>query len=258
MRGNEVRREGCAHMTDVIEATTLPTMEPTRRIPPPDGKREPLKANVFERMSKSAANLMPIFPYDDAGAIVPCGTVMFGGREREYGHFFHGNSVSEVCVTFGSLHALLPSGSIMALQKFHGVNSFLRNENDPDAFVVATITQRQSSEEGQHEELVAKCKNCKKEIVRLEYAAGPPSAPDFDPRRFGAADDVYHQFSTMAGSAEFAALRNSEAGRTCTHCGCVNDEFPADPWGWQRTVDQTRVVNAAYHELRRKAREVVA
>jgi hypothetical protein len=215
-------------MTDVVEITPLPTMEPTRRIPGPDGKREPMKASIYERMSKAGANLMPIFPYDDAGAIVPCGTVMFGGEDRDHGHFFHGN------------------------------NSFLRDQTDPNAFVVATITQRQSEEAGQHEELVAKCKNCKQEIVRVEYAAGPPGAPDFDPTQFGRVDDKYHQFSTLAGSREFIAHRNSDEGRTCKNCGHVNDVFPEGPWGWHRLVDQTRVVNAAFHELRTKAEGVQA
>lgn len=245
-------------MTDVVELAPLPAMEPTRRIPAPDGRREPMKANVYERMSKAAANLMPIFPYDEAGAIVPCGTVMFGGEGRDHGHFFHTNSISEVLVTFGSHQAMLASGAIMATQKVHGVNSFLRDQNDPNAFIVATITQRQSEESGQHEALHANCKSCKKEIVRIEYGAGPAGAPDFDPTRFGNVDDKFPQFATLAASSEFVDARNSEEGRTCAHCGHVNDPFPEDPWGWRRMVDQTRVVNAAHRELQAKAEEVQA
>jgi hypothetical protein len=245
-------------MTDVVEVVPLPAMEPTRRIPAPNGKREPLKANIYERMSKAAANLIPIFPYDEAGTMVPCGTVMFGGEGRDHGHFFHANSISEVLVTFGSHEAMLASGAIMATQKVHGVNSFLRDHNNPDAFIVATITQRQSEEAGQHEALTANCKNCKKEIVRLEYGAGPAGTPDFDPSRFGKADDKFPQFATLAASSEFVDARNSDEGRTCANCGHVNDLFPEDPWGWRRMVDQTRVVNAAYHELQAKAKEVQA
>lgn len=245
-------------MTDVVEVTPIPAMEATHRIPAPNGKREPLKANIYERMSKAAANLIPIFPYDEAGTMVPCGTVMFGGEGRDHGHFFHANSISEVLVTFGSHEAMLASGAIMATQKVHGVNSFLRDQNNPDAFIVATITQRQSEEAGQHEALTANCKNCKKEIVRLEYGAGPAGAPDFDPSRFGRADDKFPQFATLAASSEFVDARNSDDGRTCTNCGHVNDLFPEDPWGWRRMVDQTRVVNAAHHELQAKAKEVHA
>ena len=43
-------------------------LEDTRRIPPPDPDREPLKVNVYERMAKAAAELMPLFPYDSARA----------------------------------------------------------------------------------------------------------------------------------------------------------------------------------------------
>jgi hypothetical protein len=242
-------------MTDVVELAPLPAMEPTHRIPAPDGKREPLKVNIFERMAKAAANLIPIFPYDEAGTIVPCGTVMFGGEGRDHGHFFHANTVSEVLVTFGCRDAMMGSGAIMATQKVHGVNSFLRDQNDPNAFIVGTITQRQSVEAGQSEALTANCKNCKKEIVRLEYGAGPQGAPDFDPTRFGNADDKFPQFATLAASSEFVAIRNSDEGRTCTNCGHVNELFPQDPWGWQRMVDQTRVINAAFHELQAKATE---
>ena len=245
-------------MTDVVEIAPLPAMEPTRRIPAPSGKREPLKVNIYERMSKAAANLIPIFPYDEAGAMVPCGTVMFGGEGRDHGHFFHTNSISEVLVTFGSHRAMLASGAIMATQKVHGVNSFLRDHNDPNAFLVATITQRQGEEAGQHEALTANCKKCKKEIVRLEYGAGPVGAPDFDPTRFGNADDKFPQFATLAASTEFVDTRNSEEGRTCSNCGHVNEPFPEDPWGWRRMVDQTRVVNAAHRELNVKAKEVHA
>ena len=57
-------------------------LEDTRRIPPPDPDREPLKVNVYERMAKAAAELMPLFPYDSAGAIVPCGAVLTTNQAR--------------------------------------------------------------------------------------------------------------------------------------------------------------------------------
>ncbi|MGW4774348.1 hypothetical protein ACWEO2_40695 [Nocardia sp. NPDC004278] len=243
-------------MSQAIEAAAaIPEMTAGKRIPPPTGKREPLKVSVYERMAKAGAELVPIFPYDDAGAMVPCGALMYGEPGKDHGHFFHANSVSEVTVIFGANDAMLQTGQIMALQKFHGVNSFLRDQENPEAFVLVTVTQLQSEEAGQQEAMVAKCQSCKKEMLRHQYDAGPEGAPDFDPTRFGKADDVYRQFSTMVGSHEFAAIRNSDAGRTCGNCGHVNTEFPADPWGWGRVVEQTRVANAAYHALRKTAKE---
>ncbi|OHV57579.1 hypothetical protein [Pseudofrankia sp. BMG5.36] len=221
----------------------------TRRIPPPDPDREPLKVNVYERMAKAAAQLMPLFPYDGAGAIVPAGVVLVGGPEVEYGHFFHWNSVDEVAVTYGSRNAMLAAGQIMATQRLHGVNSFLRDEKDSEAFAVMVITQRQSSSGEQSEALTARCKNCKAELVRHSYDATPHGLPGYDAQRYGAEDDPVRQFPTIASSVEFVELRNSEEGRTCARCGHVNDVFPAARWGWARQAYQTRAVNRGYHSM---------
>jgi hypothetical protein len=224
------------------------------RIPPPDPSREPLKINLYERMSGAANQLIPLFPYDDAGSIVPCGAVLWGGPDMEYGHFFHGNSVAEVVVVYGSHQSLLSSGQIFATQPLHGVNSFLRDEKDPEAFAVMTITQHQSESGDQRETLLARCQQCKAELARIDYDATPPGVDGHDPNRFGAADDRVRQFATTAGSQEFVQLRNSEEGRTCQGCGHVNPIFPTAQWGWQRQVAQTRVVNDAYRALVKEGR----
>jgi len=243
-------------MTEVAEAVGIPELSATRRIPKPTGKREPLKVSVYERMAKAAAQLIPLFPYDDAGSIVPCGAVMWGGPDKDHGHFFHANTVSEVAVTYGSNEAMLESGSIMATQKYHGVNSFLRDEKNPEAFVLVTVTQIQSTEAGQEEAMVAKCQKCKKEIVRHAYSAAPEGAPDFVPEQFGGRkDDVIRQFSTMVGSAEFAVIRNSDEGRTCKNCGHVSTPHNTDAWRWANMVAQTRVANAANRALAEAAEE---
>jgi hypothetical protein len=235
--------------TNKHDTVILPQLSEAREIPRPSGAREPLKVNVYERVSKQVAQLVPIFPYDDAGAIVPCAAVMWGGPEREHGQYFHWNTASEVVITWGSNNAMLSTGQIMATQKYHGVNSFLKDEKDPEAFVIVTVTQRQSTEEGQKEAMVAKCQECKQEMIRHEYDAGPFGAPDFDPARFGREDDFIRQFSTQAGSSEFAAIRNSAEGRTCPGCGFENVPLPTEPWNWTRMVKQTRIVNSAYHAL---------
>jgi hypothetical protein len=231
----------------------LPELAETREIPRPTDVREPMKVSIYERASKQTAQLVPIFPYDDAGAIVPCAAIMWGGRA--HGQYFHWNTVSEVVVTWGSNEAMLATGQIMATQKFHGVNSFLKDENNPDAFVLVTVTQHQSTEAGQKEAMVAKCESCKKEMIRHEYDAGPVGAPDFDPFRFGKPDDVFHQFSTQVGSSEFAEIRNSAEGKVCPHCGHENSLLPWEPWNWSRLVKQTQLVNEAYHALTSLAEE---
>jgi hypothetical protein len=233
-------------------------LEDTRRIPPPDPDREPLKVNVYERMSKAAAQLTPLFPYDSAGAIVPAGAVLVGGPDMEYGHFFHWNTVNEVVVTYGANKAMLAPGQVFVTQQLHGVNSFLRDEKDPEAFAVMVITQHQSSSGDQSEAVIARCAKCRAELVRIEYDATPHGLPGYDAKRYGTDEDPVRQFATLAGSVDFVRERNSDEGRTCAQCGHVNDRFPAERWGWERTVSQTRAVSAAYHSLAEAAGEAAS
>jgi hypothetical protein len=176
--------------------------------------------------------------------------VLMGGPDMEYGHFFHWNTVNEVAVTYGSNNAMLAAGQIFVTQQLHGVNSFLRDEKDPDAFAVIVITQHQSSSGDQSEAVIARCAKCRAELVRIEYDATPHGLPGYDAKRYGTDEDAVRQFATLAGSVDFVAARNSEEGRTCAQCGHVNDRFPAERWGWERTVRQTKAANAAYHALR--------
>ncbi|MFD0790250.1 hypothetical protein ACFQ0P_07570 [Microbacterium insulae] len=200
---------------------------------------------------------MPIFPYDGAGVMVPCGAMLYGGPGRTHHHFFHWNTVSELLVSWGTNEAMIPTGSLMATQPFHGVNSFLRDETKEGTFALVTITQRQSSEAGQSEALTAKCAKCKKDLVKFEYGSAPEGAPDHDPNAFGDETDVFPQFSTQWGGVEFVRIRNSDDVRVCANCGHENEIFDLRPWGWDRLVGQTRVSNAAFHALAGSAKEVL-
>ncbi|WP_156378850.1 hypothetical protein [Microbacterium sp. Root61] len=242
---------------DGAAVAVLPDIARTRHVPAPRGPREPLKVSVYERMSKSNAQLMPIFPYDGAGVMVPCGAMLYGGEDRFHGHFFHWNTVSELLVAWGSNEAMIPTGSLMATQPFHGVNSFLRDEKKDGAFALVTITQRQSAEAGQREALTAKCEKCRQDLVKFEYASAPEGTPDYDPNAFGDETDVFPQFSTQWGSQEFVKARNSDEVRTCKNCGHENYWFDQNVWGWDRLYNQTKVSNAAYHALATSAKEVL-
>ncbi|MDI2131278.1 hypothetical protein [Yinghuangia seranimata] len=231
------------------DITTPVHLAESRRIPSPDPEREPLKTNVYARMAQAAAQLTPLFPYDHAGAIVPCGNVLIGGEDVAYGHFFHWNTVDEVVVAYGSEGSVLNSGQIMATRNLHGVNSFLRDQTNPEAYAVLVVTQRQAEEGTQSEAITARCAKCKAEIVRHEYDATPHDLPRFDADRYGDPGDAVIQFPSAVGSAEFVEMRNSEEGRTCTECGHVNASFPGELWGWARQVRQTRAVSAAHRAL---------
>jgi hypothetical protein len=121
---------------------------------------------------------------------------------------------------------------------------------DPEAYALIVVTQHQSVDGDQREALIARCKNCKAELVRHDYNASPFGTPGYEEDRYGHAVDPVRQFITTLGSAEFAELRNTHQGRTCAACGHVNDPFPERGWGWARQVAQTRAVAASYHALK--------
>jgi hypothetical protein len=226
-----------------------------RRIPPPAGAREPLKVNVYERMTDASCQLMPLFPYRDAGAIVPCGAIFTGEPgDGKFGHFFHYNTVEEVAVTYGASDAMLATGQIFVTQRLHGVNSFLRNPDSADAFVLMTITQRQSEGGDQGEAIIFRCQNCHAELLRYDYDATPPGVDGYNPAQWGgAADDEIPMFVTLWGTLEAARQYSQETIRTCGQCGHVNEEHPVTKWGWQRWIDQSRTAGQAKAAMRAAA-----
>src|SRR5436189_5649508 len=101
------------------------------RIPPPDGKREPRKVNVYEQMQHANTQLVPLFPYYGPDAFVYSGAIFRGGPGYDVGHFFHDNTVHEVSFVWGANGALLESGRIIAAPNLPGVNSPIRDPSAP-------------------------------------------------------------------------------------------------------------------------------
>ncbi len=225
--------------------------EQARRIPPPSGAREPLKNNVFDLMTGAVCQLLPLFPYHDAGAMVPCGAIMTGDPDdSEFGHFFHYNTVEEVAVTFGANEAMLQTGQIFVTQQLHGVNSFLRDPANPEAFILMTITQHQSEEGDQSEAILFRCQKCHEQLHRHDYNATPKGVEGYDPTQWGGSvDDEVPMFPTIWGSDKAAVDYTDESVRTCPKCGHVNAEHPHDKWGWHRYVNQVRTAGSAKRKL---------
>lgn len=232
-------------MTSIAEPKDLPAPSAERgKMGPPDAGRAPLKANVFEKMAGANCALLPLFPYHDAGSIVPCGAILRGDPQTEFGHFFHFNTAEEVVVVFGAHKAMLATGQIYATQPLHGVNSFLRDPADPDAFALITITQHQAEEGDQNEAVIFRCSSCHHELLRFDYDATPAGAAHYDPTPYGGAeDDLLPMFPTLWGGTEAAAVFDDLQVRTCAECGHVNDPYPIETWGWQRYVAQLRTAN---------------
>lgn len=232
----------------------LPAQDQARRIPPPSG-REPLKVNVFQFMPGAACQLLPLFPYHDAGSIVPCGAIMTGNvDDSAFGHFAHYNTVEEVAVTFGANQAMLQTGQIFVTQPLHGVNSFLRDPADPEAFILLTITQHQAEEGDQQEAILFRCEKCNEELVRYDYNATPEGVDGYDPSQWGGSvDDEVPVFATLWGGDVAAVQYADESVRTCSKCGHANPDHPGHKWGWHRYVEQVRSAESALRALQAAA-----
>jgi len=236
--------------------SVCPADQHARRIPLPTGHREPMKVNVYNFMTGATCQLLPLFPYDDAGAMVPCGAVFTGDPEdSEFGHFFHYNTVQEVAVTFGANNAMLQSGQIFVTQQLHGVNSFLRDTADPEAFIMMTITQHQSEDGDQNEAILFRCQKCHEELLRHEYNATPKGVDGYDPSQWGGSmTDEVPMFTTIWGTNKAAVDYDYESIRTCPKCGHLNAPHPHHKAGWQRYLNQVRAAESAKLSLRSAAR----
>lgn len=238
-------------MTQILPgAASAP--ERTHRIPPPSGPREPMKVNVFDVMTGAACQLFPLFPYFDAGAMVPCGAIMSGdANDSAFGHFFHYNTVEEVAVTFGANQAMLQTGQIFVTQQLHGVNSFLRDSADPEAFILMTITQHQAEDGDQSEAILFRCQKCSEQLVRFDYNATPKGVEGHDPTQWGGShDDEVPMFTTIWGSDHAAVDYDDESARTCPKCHHINPPHPHHKWGWNRYVAQVRTAESAKRAMR--------
>ena len=219
-------------------------------IPKPSPDRPPLRTSVFEFMQYSNTSLAPLFPsYIERGAIVPCATLFMGGKDAEYGHFFHDNTEEEVGLVIADHGAVKGTGTIMVAPQLHGVNCFLKDPKDPESFLLIVITQRQSERDVQSERVFFRC-GCNQVLYEHSYDATP--ADTFVP-------DVDKVFISMPQSAAAAEAFNADiALRTCSRCGKVHERFPVGAWGWSQHTSQYRAVSRARATLTAPQPESVA
>lgn len=68
----------------------------------PRDDKPPLKNNVYEFARSLGCTLVPMFPYTDAGSIVPTVAILWGRPDGRYGSFIHQNTEDEVVILFGT------------------------------------------------------------------------------------------------------------------------------------------------------------
>jgi hypothetical protein len=208
------------------------------KAPPPD--RPALHANLLNVMQKAGTALTPLFPYMYPGAIVPAGAVIMGGPGKDYGQFFHHNSVDEVIIAFVAHEALLETGQVYSGGRVHGVNSFLKDQARPSSFALFSITQRQLEEGSQPEAVVLLCKGCRQEIFRCEWESRPPPG----------AMELQHPFpSIVVPFRELRVYNQDPELRKCRSCGHQNEPFPTAAWGWDLYAAQSEAMARASEAL---------
>lgn len=214
-------------------------------IPLPAKDKEVVKVNAYERTMTLNSQLVPLFPYSGPGDLVACGTSLRGRPDAEYGQFFHENSQEEVAYTFASNLSMCPPGFLIVAPRFHGVNSFLKEPHNPDAYLCQIIVQRQTeagaSPEEQREGIHIRCPECQEFLLQHVFSADPTRPGDHG----GQEGDHYPAFATVYQAVQAMDMFNSdEKLRTCGKCGHVTPPFPAASWGWHHYVQLHRAVNS--------------
>jgi hypothetical protein len=231
--------------------------EGTGVIPLPAGDKEVVKVNAYQVAMTVNSQLVPVFPYAGPGDLAACITTLRGRPGREYGQFFHENSQEEVAYTFGANLAMIPTGYLIVAPKLHGVNSFLKEPHNPEAFLHQVIVQRQTevdaSPEEQREGIHIRCPECQEYLLKHVFSADP-TRPD---EHGGRASDRYPAFATVYQAVMATNRFNSDENlRTCGKCGHVSEPFPSETWGWFHYVALHRAVNSARTDMLTKLDEL--
>ncbi len=219
--------------------TTKPATNSELKIAPP-GDKSPMKTNVFDLARSSNGMLQLMFPYIDAGSIVPTVNLHWGRPDGAYGTFVHYNTEDEVFIAFGAQGTKMRAitGIVRVGNKTHPVGRILEDENDPEAVVLSTVTVRQPEGRGQSEAVWFLCEKCKTEMAHHDFTAVPPKPGE---------DVGPYPVIASIGESEVAVAKfnASEESRTCPACGHVNPRFPVERWGWTAFVGQSAAVRLA-------------
>lgn len=220
--------------------STKRTNDPSLVIPPPREDRPPLRANLLNTMQQANTTLAPLFPYLHPGAIVPTGALFIGAPDKDYGQFYHHNSVDEVIIAFVASGATLQTGQVYNGGPVHGVNSFLKDQTKAGSFALFSVTQRQLEEGEQPEAMTILCTQCRTQIFRGDVdGRSPPDANELD-----------HPFPVVARiPALLRAFNEDPQARKCPECGHGNEPFPVHTWGWELYAKQSETMAAAKQVL---------
>lgn len=210
------------------------------------GKR-PLKVNVFEHMLAHQGMLeqVPLFPYFGPGDIVPTAALSLSLPDMPRAHFYHYNDITEVILTMAGDGALLATGQLYLQQGTHGVTTFLRQADGPEArsYQISLIIIRMKEAAPQNEAFVLRCVGCNEVVFRMERDVWEAPAHRY-----------YPELANVRFYADAVDAFNAEA-RTCAKCGATQPRFPQELMGWRRYAQYVALANRARQDLEDAAGE---
>lgn len=227
------------------EAGDAPQSSNERLAIGPRSGKHPMKQNVYWVTRMANAQLTPMFPYLDAGSIVPCCSIHRGGAASRVGHFVHFNTLDEVVVNFGAANWYVKPGTARVGPKTHGVGS--RNaEPEPESVAaINVITQRHPIGEKQSEAITFVCHSCRHELQKREFDGNPPTSSD--------SEYFAPELPTIATIVESSRSAEAYNGMgpdiVCPKCGASNAAFPLELWGWSEYRVRTRAALSAMRSL---------
>jgi hypothetical protein len=225
-------------------AATTPARAPRRwfgRAVAP-GKRV-LKVNVFENMIAHQGMLeqLPLFPYFGPGDIVPTAALSLSLPSLPRAHFYHYNDIPEVILTLAGDGAMLATGQLYLQQGTHGVTTFLRKSDGPEAqsYQISLIIIRMKQAGPQNEGFLLRCVKCNEVVFRMDrdVFAGPQHP-------------YYPELANVRFYADAADAFNAEP-RSCAKCGTTQPRFPSELMGWRRYAQYVELANRARANLER-------
>lgn len=206
------------------------------------GKR-PLKTNVFENMIAQQGMLeqVPLFPYFGPGDIVPTAALSLSLPGMPRAHFYHYNDLPEVILAMAGDGALLSTGQLFLQQGTHGVTTFLRKPDAPEAqsYQLSLIIIRMKPSAPQNEAFLLRCSKCNEMVFRMDRDVWK-----------GREHQYYPELANVRFYADAVDAFNAEP-RSCSACGAAQERFPAELMGWRRYAQYVELANRARRALER-------
>lgn len=207
--------------------------------------KRPLKVNVFENVMAHQGMLeqLPLFPYFGPGDIVPTSALSISLPDMPRVHFYHYNDITEVILTMAGDGALLASGQLYLQKGTHGVTTFLRSANGPEAqtYQLSLIIIRMKKEGPQNEGFIMRCAKCNEIVFRLDRDV-------FEGKKHA----HYPELVNVRFYADAADAFNAE-DRRCEKCGELQPKFPQELMGWRRYAQYVDLANRARTDAEKAA-----